>query len=171
MDFLIISLTGDASSVLKDLDGMKVSNMKPWWPNLNSGMAFGAAKGVLHSAGRKKKKRKMGELLTDLVKDIRRLFVLVYSGQCNIMADAIAKDAFTDALWDKELTIRAMGRELKSLENAFKIADTRRRRGRVTQLELDGIQRTHCPLKEMPTATAVCQAHGFTFTLCEEGRT
>ena len=42
----------------------------------------------------------MGELLTDLVKDIRRLFMLVYSGQCNTMADAIAKDAFIDALWD-----------------------------------------------------------------------
>ena len=57
---------------------------------------------------KKKKKRKMDELLTDLVKDIRRMFMLVYSGQCNTMADAIAKDAFIDALWDKELTIRAM---------------------------------------------------------------
>ena len=67
----------------------------------------------------------MGELLTDLVKDIRRrrLFMLVYSGQCNTVADAIAKDAFIDALWDKELTIRAMEREPKFLEKAFKIAE------------------------------------------------
>ena len=43
----------------------------------------------------------MGELLTDLVKDIWRLFMLVYSSQCNTMADVIAKDAFIDALGDK----------------------------------------------------------------------
>ena len=44
-------------------------------------------------------------------------------------------------------------------ENIWRLLpETRRRRGRVTQLELDGIQRTHGPLKEMHTATAVCQA-------------
>ena len=33
------------------------------------------------------------------------------------MADVIAKDAFIDALGDKELTIRTMERESKSLES------------------------------------------------------
>ena len=65
----------------------------------------------------------MGGSLTDLVKDIRRLFMLVHSGQCNTMADAIAKDAFIDAFWDKEFTICAIEREPKSLEKAFKIAE------------------------------------------------
>ena len=48
---------------------------------------------------------------------------LVYSGQCNTMADAIAKDAFIDALGDKKLDICVMEREPKSLEKAFKIAE------------------------------------------------
>ena len=65
----------------------------------------------------------MGGSLTDLVKDIRRLFMLVHSGQCNTMADAIAKDAFIDAFWDKEFTICAIEKEPKSLEKAFKIAE------------------------------------------------
>ena len=78
---------------------------------------FGAARRVLHSAERKKKKREMGESLTDLVNDIWRLFRLVYSIQCNTMADVIAKDAFIDALGDKELTIRTIEREPKSLES------------------------------------------------------
>ena len=38
------------------------------------------------------------------------------------------------------------------------LPDTRRRRGRVKQIELAGIQKTHGPVKEMPTATNVCQA-------------
>ena len=57
------------------------------------------------------------------MKDIRRLFMLLYSGQCNTMADAIAKDAFIGALEDKELTLHVMEREPKSLEEAFKIAE------------------------------------------------
>ena len=44
-------------------------------------------------------------------------------------------------------------------ENIWRLLpDTRRRRGRVKQIKLDGIQRTHGPLKEMPTATNVRQA-------------
>ena len=65
----------------------------------------------------------MGESLTDLMKDIRRLFMFANPGQCNAMADVIAKDAAIDALRDKELTIRVMEREPKSLEEAFKIAE------------------------------------------------
>ena len=65
----------------------------------------------------------MGESLTDLMKDIRRLFMLANLGQCDAMADAIAKDTFIDALGDKELTICVMEREPISLEEAFKIAE------------------------------------------------
>ena len=39
------------------------------------------------------------------------------------MADAIAKDAFIDALGDKKLDIRVLEREHKSLEKASKIAE------------------------------------------------
>ena len=46
----------------------------------------------------------MGESLTDLMKDIRRLFMLVYSDQCKTMADAIAKDVFIDALGTRNST-------------------------------------------------------------------
>ena len=53
------------------------------------------------------------------MKDIRRLFVLVYSGQYTAMADDIAKDTFIGALGDEELTIRVMGREPKSLEETL----------------------------------------------------
>ena len=49
--------------------------------------------------------------------DACSLFRLVYSIQCNTMADVIAKDAFIDALGDKELTIRTIEREPKSLES------------------------------------------------------
>ena len=123
MDFLNISLTGDASSVLKDLDEdisyeTLVAKLKQRYGTLKQQDVF-----CIQLKGRRRRRRKMGESLTDLMKDIRRLFMLVYSDQCNTMADAIAKDAFIDALGDKKLDIRVMEREPKSLEKASKIAE------------------------------------------------
>ena len=50
-------------------------------------------------------------------------FILLYPDADSLRHDAIAKDAFIDALGDKELTIRVMEREPKSLEETFKIAE------------------------------------------------
>ena len=57
------------------------------------------------------------------MKDIRRLFMLAYPGPSNYLSDITAKDAFVDALDDRELMIRVMEREPKNLEEAFKISE------------------------------------------------
>ena len=121
LEFLIISLTGDASYVLKDLDEYisyeaLVAKLKQRFGILEHQDVF-----RIQLKGRRRR-GKMCETLTDLMKDIRRLFMLVYSGQYTTMADAIAKDAFIDVLGYKELTIRGMWREPESLE-AFKISE------------------------------------------------
>ena len=53
----------------------------------------------------------------------KKSFILLPPDADSLRHNAIAKDTFIDALGDKELTIHVMERELKSLEEAFKIAE------------------------------------------------
>ena len=119
-DFLKISLTGEASAVLKDMEEditfEELSDkLKQCFGTLEQQEVF--------KIQLKARRRRKGESLSELMKDVRRLFLQAYPGQMNVLSLAIAKDAFIDALEDKELMIRVMEREPKSLEEAFKIAE------------------------------------------------
>jgi len=53
----------------------------------------------------------------------KKSFILLHRDADSLRHDAIAKDVFIDALEDKELPFVCYGKSLKSLEEAFKIAE------------------------------------------------
>ena len=120
VDFLKISLSGEASNILKDIKEdisfeELEQRLKARYGSLDQVEAY--------RVQLKGRRRKRGESLFDLMKDIRRLFVLAYPGPSNYLSDLTAKDAFVDALDDRELMIRVMEREPKNLEEAYKISE------------------------------------------------
>ena len=120
VDFLKFSLTGDASSILKDVKENVTyeelaNKLKQCYGSLEQKEVF--------KIQLKARKRKKGETLAELMRDIRRLFIQAYPGQNDVISTSIAKDAFIDALDDKELTIRVMEREPQTLDEAYKIAE------------------------------------------------
>ena len=120
VDFLKMSLTGEANNILKDItDDITYeeleTKLKQRYGSLDQVEAY--------RVQLKARRRKKNETLSELMMDIRRLFSLAYPGPSNYMTDLAAKDSFVDALDDKELMIRVMEREPKNLEEAFKIAE------------------------------------------------
>ena len=120
VDFLKMSLTGEANNILKDItDDITYeeleTKLKQRYGSLDQVEAY--------RVQLKARRRKKNETLSELMMDIRRLFSLGYPGPSNYMTDLAAKDSFVDALDDKELMIRVMEREPKNLEEAFKIAE------------------------------------------------
>ena len=96
-DFLKILLTGDASAVLKDVAEdvtyeELIFQLKQCYGSLDQVEAY--------RVQLKARRRKRGESLSDLMKDVRRLFLLAYPGKSNYMSDITTKDAFVDALED-----------------------------------------------------------------------
>ena len=61
--------------------------------------------------------------MSSLLKDVRRLFTQAYPGPPNYMSELAAKDAFIDALDDRELMIKVCEREPGTLDQAYKIAE------------------------------------------------
>ena len=120
VDFLKMSLIGEANSILKNVsDNITYAELKAKlkqrYGSLDQVEAF--------RVQLKARRRKKNETLSELMMDIRRLFALAYPGPKSYMSDIAAKDSFIDALDDKELMIRVMEREPKNLEEAFKIAE------------------------------------------------
>ena len=119
VDFLKISLTGDASAILKDVGEVTyeelANKLKQCYGSLEQKEVF--------KIQLKARKRKKGETLAELMRDIRRLFIQAYPAQNDVLSTSVAKDAFIDALDDKELMIRVMEREPQTLDEAYKIAE------------------------------------------------
>ena len=119
-DFLKCSLSGKASHMLRDLDETAtyddvITKRRQRYGSLEQTESF--------RMELKQRKRKPGESLSHLLKDIRRLFRLAYSGPPNYMFQITARDAFIDALDDRELMIKVIEREPNTLDQAFKIAE------------------------------------------------
>ena len=119
-DFLKCSLSGEASHLLRDLDEKAtyddvVSQLRQRYDSLEEIESY--------RMELKYRKRKPGETLSHLLKDIRRLFLLAYPGPQNYMTLITARDAFIDALNDRDLMIKVMKREPSNLDQAFKIAE------------------------------------------------
>ena len=114
------SLTGEASNILKDL---------PENPSYKDVVAclrqhHGSVDQVeAYRAQLKNRRRRPGESLQDLMKDIRRIFLSAYPGPTNYMSEIAIKDAFITALVDRDLTIKTMEREPKTLDEAYKVAE------------------------------------------------
>ena len=98
-DFLKCSLSGEASHMLRDLDD------KATYDDVVSQLRrrSGSLEQIeCYRMELKHRRRKPGESLSQLLKDIRRLFLLAYPGPQNYMTLITARDAFIDALNDRE---------------------------------------------------------------------
>ena len=69
------------------------------------------------------RKRRAGETLAHLLKDLRRLFMQAFPGPQNYATEIMARDAFIAALDDRDLTIKVMEREPATMDQAYKIAE------------------------------------------------
>ena len=119
-DFLKCSLIGEASRMLCDLpDSATYDDVV-----FKLRQRYGSLEQIeSYRIELKQRKRKPGESLSTLLKDIRRLFMMAYPGPPSYMVEITARDAFIDALNDRELMIKVMEREPNTLDQAFKIAE------------------------------------------------
>jgi len=62
------------------------------------------------------------ESLSDLLHDIRRLVVLAYPVPANETTEIVAKDAFLEAIRDKELSLKVREREPRTIDEAYRVA-------------------------------------------------
>ena len=118
--FLKCTLSGEASHILRDLDETAsyddvVTKLRQRYGSLEQIKSF--------RMELKQRKRKPGESLAHLLKNIKRIFMQAYPGPPNYISQITAKDAFMDALDDRELLMKVMEREPNTLDQAFKIAE------------------------------------------------
>ena len=120
-DFLKCSLVGEASQLLRDLSESAtyddiVYKLRQRYGSLEQLESY--------RMELKQRKRRPGESLSSLLKDIRRIFTLAFPGPPNYMTELAAKDAFVEALNDRELMIKVCEREPGTLDQAYKIAES-----------------------------------------------
>jgi len=77
------------------------------------------------------RRQRAEETLSDLLHEIRRLVVLAYPVPSNETTAIIARDAFLEAMRDRELSLKVREREPKNLDEAYR-----------TALRLEAYQRT-----------------------------
>ena len=68
------------------------------------------------------RRRRRGESLQSVYRDVRRLMALAFPGQSGSLWEVMARDAFVDALSDPNLRCRVLERDPSTLEEALKIA-------------------------------------------------
>ena len=71
----------------------------------------------------KARRRRKGESHSDLMKDVAAVVPVSLPRKEQLYVDLAAKDAYIDALNDRDLMIRVMEREPRTLEVAFKISE------------------------------------------------
>ena len=119
-DFLKCSLVGEASQLLRDLSESAtyddiVYKLRQRYGTIEQLESF--------RMELKQRKRRPGESLSSLLKDIRRIFTLAFPGPPNYMTELAAKDAFVEGLDDRELMIKVCEREPETLDQAYRIAE------------------------------------------------
>jgi len=80
------------------------------------------------------RRQRTDESMSDLLHDIRRLVVLAYPVPSSETTEIIARDAFLEALRDRELSLKVREREPRTLDEAYRIA-----------LRMDAYQRMRDP--------------------------
>ena len=107
-DHLMCSLTGEASDLLRELAedssyNEVVACLRQHYASLDQV--------EIYRAQLKNRRRRPGEPLCELMKDIRRLFLSAFPGPVNYMSEIAAKDAFISALGDRDLMVKVLERE------------------------------------------------------------
>jgi len=68
------------------------------------------------------RRQRPDESLSDLLHDIRRLVVLAYPVPSNATTEILARDAFLEAIYDRELSLKVREREPRSIDEAYRMA-------------------------------------------------
>ena len=119
-DYLKCSLSGEANHILRDLKSTATyeevaDRLRRRYGSVDQ---MEACRVEL-----KTRIRRPGESLSQLMKDVRRLFLQAYPSPSNEFSEIMARDAFINALQDRELILKVLEREPTTLEQALKIAE------------------------------------------------
>src|SRR6218665_311244 len=68
------------------------------------------------------RRQRSDETLSDLLHDIRRLVILAYPVPANETTEKVARDAFLEAIRDRDLSLKVREREPKTIEDADRVA-------------------------------------------------
>lgn len=68
------------------------------------------------------RRQRSDETLSDLLHDIRRLVVLAYPVPANETTEIVARDAFLEAIRDRDLSLKVREREPKTIDEAYRVA-------------------------------------------------
>lgn len=68
------------------------------------------------------RRQRVDESLSDLLHDIRRLVVLAYPVPTNETTEIVARDAFLEAIRDRELSLKVREKEPRSIDEAYRMA-------------------------------------------------
>ena len=99
----------------------------------------------IYRAQLKNRRRRPGEPLSELMKDIRRLFLSAFPGPVNYMSELASKDAFISALGDRDLMVKVLERVPATLNEAFKGGRASRALPSDTRAQWPRIQVWICP--------------------------
>ena len=115
------SLTGNALQILWDLGSDKEYSYEELVAMLTA--RYGS-KGQAESFRMQLRARRQskGESLSSLMQDIRKIITFAYPGRTSSLVEELARDAFIEALYDRNLALQVMIKEPKGLDDAFQLA-------------------------------------------------
>ena len=112
------ALINDAAQILWDLGSEGVAKSRDLISQLRT--RYGSENQTsLYRTQLKCRRRTKGESLATLVNDVRRMVALAYPGPTSSMKEAVACDAFLEALNDPGMALKVREREPSTLEEAF----------------------------------------------------
>ena len=115
------SLTGSAATILWEFGAERQQSYSELVERLKVRYGF---EGQSESFRRKLRVRKQhhGETLSRLEQEIRKLISLAYPGETSNIMELIARDAFIEALSDRDLALQILAKEPETLEKAYQVA-------------------------------------------------
>lgn len=120
-DFLRCALEGAATQLLWDFGAQAETTYDELVDRLRQ--RFGSeGQAETFRAQLRYRRQRADESLCDLLHEIRRLVVLAYPVPTNETTQIIAKDAFLEAIRDRELSLKVQEKEPKSLDEAYRTA-------------------------------------------------
>ena len=115
------SLTGNAAAILWDLGADRQCTYEELVVLLKARYGSEGQAESFRMQLRARKQR-IGETLSSLVQDIRKLITLSYPGKTSEIVESIARDAFIEALSDRDLALQVLAKEPETLEKAYQTA-------------------------------------------------
>ena len=121
LDYLRCSLEDVATQTLWDFGSKKTGSYQNLIESLQQRFGASGQTETYRTQLRCRRQRK-NEPLAELMQDIRRLMALAYPLPAEEVTEILAKDAFIDALADRELALKVRERDPKDLQHAYRLA-------------------------------------------------